>query len=93
MAELFNIWNNFWSNIQEIEKVIEPFAKRCMLTSHEALTLMIVSNYGVSELFNDKDLIGQLCKKGLIEYTENEIKVTSKGAIIAKSLIGALEKQ
>lgn len=91
MAELYNVWNSFWNKMEEIEKIIEPFAKRSMLTSQEALTLIVIGNYGKLN-FIDKNTIDELCKKGLTEYTENGVIATSKGAIIAKSLTGALNK-
>ncbi len=92
MGELFNIWNSFFDKINDISNAIEPFAKRSMLTKEEAIILIIIGNYSLPDYFSNKIIIDKLCQKGLVEYTESELKATSKGAIISKSLITALKK-
>lgn len=92
MSNLYDIWNSFFKNINEIEKIIEPVAKRSFLTSKEALILIIIADYQCTTLSLEENSIKVLCQKGLVEYTEKGIKATSKGSILAKSLSNALKK-
>ena len=92
MSTLYEIWNSFFENINNIEKFIEPIAKRSLLNSRSALILIIIADYPNKTITFDENSINELCQKGLIEYTEKGIKLTSKGSILAKSLSNALKK-
>lgn len=92
MAELYNIWNNYFNSLTDIKKGIEPIAKRSGLTADSALFLIIINDYSSITPCGDENLIKPLCDKGLIEYNESMPLVTSKGAILAKSLSMALKK-
>ena len=92
MPKLYEIWNSFFENINEIEKLIEPVAKRSFLTSKSALILIIIVDYQNTTISLDENSIKELCQKGLVEYNEKGIKPTSKGSILSKSLSSALKK-
>lgn len=92
MSKLYEIWNSFFNNINEIENLIEPVAKRSFLNSKSALTLIIIADYQDVTISFDENTIKELCQKGFVEYTEKGIKATSKGSILAKSLSNALKK-
>ena len=92
MPKLYEIWNSFFANINEIEKLVEPVAKRSFLTPKSALILIIIVDYQNTTISLDENSIKELCQKGLVEYTEKGIKPTSKGSILSKSLSSALKK-
>ncbi len=92
MAELYNVWNNFFNSLTELKGQIEPIAKRSGLTTDSALLLIIINDYSVITPCADEKIFKMLCDKGLIEYNESKPLVTSKGAILAKSLSMALKK-
>ncbi len=92
MQKLYDIWKNFFENINEIEKLIEPIVKRSFLSSKSALTLIVINDFPNTEILFNENLIKELCQKGLVEYTEKGIKSTSRGAILAKSLSNTLQK-
>lgn len=92
MAELYNIWNSFFNSVADIKNGIEPTAKRSGLTADTALLLIIINDYPEINIPISENLIKTLCDKGLTEYTEKGFKVTSKGAILAKSFELTLKK-
>ena len=72
--------------LPQLESYLEPIAKRSGLTSKEAIILMVLSDYkNISDLFNHS-IFDSLISKGLV--TE-DLLLTGKGAIIAKSVITA----
>ncbi len=92
MAGLYDIWNNFFNSLDSIKRGIEPIANRSGLTADSALLLIIINDYSDITPCENENLIKPLCDKGLIEYNESKPFVTSKGAILAKSLSMALKK-
>lgn len=92
MNGLYDIFNSFFNSLAEIKKGLEPIANRSGLTSDEALLLIIINVYSEIDIKTNGNLINQLCERGLTEYTEKRISVTSRGAILAKSLELALKK-
>ncbi len=92
MNGLYDIFNSFFNSLAEIKNGLEPIANRSGLTSDEALLLIIINVYSEIDIKTNGNLINQLCERGLTEYTEKRISVTSRGAILAKSLELALKK-
>lgn len=75
--------------LPQLETYLEPIAKRSGLTSKEAIVLMVLSDYkNISDLFN-QSIFNCLKAKGLIT---DDLSLTGKGAIIAKSVITAKNK-
>ena len=71
---------------------MESTALKNNLDIDSALYLIVLYFYPLTEIATDQNIISGLCNKGLCEYNEKEIKVTSKGAILAKSLYMTLKK-
>lgn len=75
--------------LPQLESYLEPIAKRSGLTSKEAIVLMVLSDYkDISDLFN-KSIFDSLKAKGIIA---EDLTLTGKGSIIAKSVITAKNK-
>ena len=75
--------------LPQLESFLEPIAKRSGLTSKEAIVLMVLSDYkDISDLFN-KSIYDSLKTKGIIA---EDLTLTGKGSIIAKSVITAKNK-
>lgn len=92
MTELFNIWDNFFKSIDKIKTGIEPLVKRSGLSVENALILIIINDYPNLTQTVNNFLDNQLFDKGLIEYTDDGLCVTGKGAILAKSLSIVIKK-
>lgn len=92
MGELFNLWDNFFKELPKIRNALETTALKNGLDVNCALFLVALFCYPTSEILADQNIIDVLCNKGLCEYNEKDVVVTSKGAILAKSLTIALKK-
>ena len=92
MGEFYNLWDNFFKVLPDIKKEMIAVANKNGLDIDAALLLIILNNYPEVKISAEENLINMLCNKGLCEYTEKGLAVTSRGAILAKSLSMALKK-
>ena len=92
VTELYNIWNDFFKALPEIKSKIELSAKKNGLETESALLLITAYGYPENNVLTNEKFVKQLCEKGLAEYTEKGLTVTSRGAILAKSLESSLKK-
>lgn len=92
MAELYNIFDAFFKALPEIKNKMDAVAKKNGLDSSSALLLFSVYSYPENKISSSEISIKKLCDKGLVEYTEKGLSVTSRGAILAKSLELAFKK-
>ncbi len=93
MENLYNIWNLFWKSYPDIKSSVSPFAKRSGLSEDAALFLMLIYEFGDTDIPIDKSVTDELCEKGLAKIDGGEYTVTGKGAILAKSFCGVLSKK
>jgi hypothetical protein len=92
VTELYNIFDAFFNALPEIENKMDAVAKKNGLDSSSALLLISIYGYPENKISANENSVKQLCDKGLAEYTEKGLIVTSRGAILAKSLELALKK-
>ena len=92
MGEYYNTFDKFFKALPQIENLMEPFSLKNRLTVDASLLLIVLYSFPELKFGADQNLIKDLCDKGLCECEENSITVTSKGAILAKSLLTALQK-
>ena len=71
MPKLYEIWNSFFENINEIEKLIEPVAKRSFLTPKSALILIIIVDYQNTTISLDENSIKAKMIYNIINYKTN----------------------
>ena len=65
--------------------------KKNGLDSSSALLLISIYGYPENKISANENSVKQLCDKGLVEYTEKGLLVTSRGSILAKSLTMSLK--
>ena len=92
MENIYNIWCSFWKTIPELRQVVSSQAKRSGISSDAALLLTAAYMYPKTDILADEKLKNELLNKSLVEYTDDGLKVNSRGAILAKSFCNALEK-
>lgn len=92
VTELYNIFDAFFNALPEIENKMDAVAKKNGLDSSSALLLISIYGYPENKISANENSVKQLCDKGLAEYTKKGLIVTSRGAILAKSLELALKK-
>ena len=91
MGECFNLWDSFFKALPEIRNKMDAYAKKNGLDVDSALLLISVYNYPENIITVNENSVKQLCDKGLVEYTEKGLLVTSRGSILAKSLTMSLK--
>lgn len=91
----FDLFGFTVKNIVDFCDHLISTAKLCGISKYSAFVLLIISEYAdYAEFFTkgrDRE-IEELLKKDILEVADNNFKITSKGAIIVKSLNGAKEK-
>ena len=92
MSSFYGDWKKFFEILPELKFKIEPLAKRSGISTDSALYLVLLADFSDKDLIIPDSLREILISRSLAEYTECGLKLTGKGAILAKSFIQYLEK-
>lgn len=84
ILDVKNIWYDFFEQLPLIKEKIETAAKRGGISADAALLLTVIYEYTQYNLPIKAEIFSELISKGFIEENLN---ITSRGAIFAKSLI------
>lgn len=84
-----DFFDSFFLNLPKLIELITPYAKRSLITAEGAILLMIYSEFPNLKLPVKAEIELELISKGLVKIEQDKPVVTSKGAILAKSFIGA----
>lgn len=89
MENLFVKFKEFADILTDFANKIEPICQKNLLTDIEGLTLLLIFLNNDNSRFCDSKTVEMLKSKGLL--SEN-IQLSSKGAILAKSLSLTIER-
>lgn len=80
------------NNYSVLFNFLEPYAKKNRISTGAVIFLLAINEeVDLSAVFK-AEFKDELIGCGLIEATENSVKITGKGAILAKSLKVAVQK-
>ena len=91
MKKGFEFWGDFWSSLPAIRNCLAPNAARSGISADAAILLIVVYEFPLIEFPVNYDISEELSTKGLIEMVNGNLKITSKGSILAKSFQGQLK--
>ena len=88
MNDVIDFWSGFWTALPEIRRALSQNAARSGLSADAAILLTVYYEFPEIQIPVNPAITEELLKKGLVEINGDIPKVTSKGAILAKSFVG-----
>lgn len=87
MSILFDEFIDGFANI--LNKIEQPSSK-CGLSAAEGMTLVMTTKDSDFCYLVNENILNSLQDKGMIKYGCEKVTVTSKGCIVAKSILSAI---
>ena len=92
MSNVYHIFKEFMVFLPDLCYEIEKRSKLSGLSVEESLLLLSVFENSDYPIFMTEKSFSSLLDKQLIEKNNEKLTVTSKGSILAKSIINAIER-
>jgi len=92
MSNAYHIFKEFIAFLPDLCSEIEKRSKLSGLSVEETLLLLSVFENSDYPIFMTEESFSSLLDKQLIEKKSEKLTVTSKGSILAKSIINTIER-